>query len=104
MQFVYEPIKTLIECCMADNRDKLWKLTDSLGVTPKLKSCAPMLPTAIAHTCPLESVWESHTCLCTPFSDADMRSVLVAADRMHRIQHMLQYQAGRWTFCSIVSQ
>ena len=38
VQFVYEPIKTLIECCMADNREKLWKLTDSLGVTPKLKS------------------------------------------------------------------
>lgn len=38
VQFVYEPIKTIIECCMADNREKLWKLTDSLGVTPKLKS------------------------------------------------------------------
>lgn len=38
MQFVYSPIKTLIECCMADNREKLWKLTDSLGVTKKLKS------------------------------------------------------------------
>ena len=37
MQFVYSPIKTLIECCMADNREKLWKLTDSLGVTKKLK-------------------------------------------------------------------
>ena len=42
MQFVYEPIKTLIECCMADNRTELWKLTDRLGVTPKLKSCAPV--------------------------------------------------------------
>ena len=39
MQFVYEPIKTLIECCMADNREELWRLTDRLGVTPKLKSC-----------------------------------------------------------------
>ena len=38
VQFVYEPIKTIIECCMADNRDKLWKLTDSLGVTPRLKA------------------------------------------------------------------
>lgn len=38
VQFVYEPIKTVIECCMADNREKLWKLTDSLGVTPRLKS------------------------------------------------------------------
>ena len=46
MQFVYEPIKTLIECCMADNREKLWKLTDSLGVTPKLKSCVPALISA----------------------------------------------------------
>jgi hypothetical protein len=41
VQFVYEPIKTLIECCMADNREQLWKLTDRLGVTPKLKSCVP---------------------------------------------------------------
>jgi len=46
VQFVYEPIKTLIECCMADNREKLWKLTDSLGVTPKLKSCVPALASA----------------------------------------------------------
>ena len=38
VQFVYSPIKTLIECCMADDRVKLWKLTDSLGVTGKLKS------------------------------------------------------------------
>ena len=38
MQFVYEPIKTIIECCMADNREKLWKLTDALGVTPRLKA------------------------------------------------------------------
>jgi elongation factor 2 len=37
VQFVYSPIKTLIECCMADNREKLWKLTDSLGVTKRLK-------------------------------------------------------------------
>ena len=46
VQFVYEPIKTLIECCMADNREKLWKLTDSLGVTPKLKSCVALLISA----------------------------------------------------------
>ncbi len=38
MQFVYHPIKTLIECCMADDREKLWKLTDSLGVTKKMKT------------------------------------------------------------------
>jgi len=60
VQFVYEPIKTLIECCMADNREKLWKLTDSLGVTPKLKSCVPALMSA-------STAWLTlHSSLCPP--------------------------------------
>ena len=35
VQFVYEPIKTVIEACMNDNRDKLYALTDKLGFTLK---------------------------------------------------------------------
>ena len=49
VQWVYEPIKTLIECCMADNREQLWKLTDRLGVTPKLKACVPAYVEASHH-------------------------------------------------------
>ncbi|KAK9815818.1 hypothetical protein WJX72_010164 [[Myrmecia] bisecta] len=36
-QFVYDPIKTIIEACMADNKVKLFKMCDSLGITSKLK-------------------------------------------------------------------
>jgi len=35
VQFVYEPIKTVIEACMNDNREKLYGLTDKLGFTLK---------------------------------------------------------------------
>ena len=35
VQFVYEPIKTVIEACMNDNRPKLMGLLEKLGVTLK---------------------------------------------------------------------
>ncbi len=38
VQFIYEPIKTIIEACMNDNKAKLWAMTDKLGITGKLKS------------------------------------------------------------------
>lgn len=64
VQFVYEPIKTVIECCMADNREKLWKLTDSLGVTPRLKSEDKDLVGAMAfgsgHHCAASAVFSFH--------------------------------------------
>ena len=37
VQFVYEPIKTIIDACMNDNKAKLWAMTDKLGITGKLK-------------------------------------------------------------------
>lgn len=37
VQFVYDPIKQLIEACINDDKDKVYKMTDKLGVTPKLK-------------------------------------------------------------------
>ena len=38
VQFVYEPIKTIIDACMNDNKAKLWAMTDKLGITGKLKA------------------------------------------------------------------
>ena len=38
VQFVYEPIKTIIDACMNDNKEKLWAMTDKLGITGKLKA------------------------------------------------------------------
>ena len=38
VQFVYDPIKTIIEACMNDNKAKLWAMTDKLGITAKLKA------------------------------------------------------------------
>jgi elongation factor 2 len=35
VQFVYEPIKTVIEACMNDNREKLYGIVDKLGFTLK---------------------------------------------------------------------
>lgn len=35
VQFVYDPIKTVIEACMNDNRAKLYSLIEKLGVTLK---------------------------------------------------------------------
>lgn len=64
MQFVYSPIKTLIECCMADDRVKLWKLTDSLGVTGKLKSEDKDLVSCCCMTCCAAS--QSGFSLCRP--------------------------------------
>jgi elongation factor 2 len=37
VQFVYDPIKTIIEACMNDNKVKLFAMTDKLGITGKLK-------------------------------------------------------------------
>ena len=38
VQFVFDPIKTIIDACMNDNKAKLWAMTDKLGITGKLKS------------------------------------------------------------------
>ena len=38
VQFVYEPIKTIIDACMNDNKAKLWAMTDKLAITGKLKA------------------------------------------------------------------
>ena len=35
VQLVYDPIKTVVEACMNDNRTKLYNLCDKLGVTLK---------------------------------------------------------------------
>lgn len=35
VQFVYDPIKTVVEACMNDNRTKLYNLIEKLGVTLK---------------------------------------------------------------------
>ncbi len=37
-QFIYEPIKTVIEAAMNDNKDKLFELLKKLGVLKKLKN------------------------------------------------------------------
>ena len=37
-QFVYDPIKQIIEACMNDNKAKVFKMTDSLGITKLLKT------------------------------------------------------------------
>lgn len=37
VQFVYDPIKTIIDACMNDNKVKLFAMTDKLGITGKLK-------------------------------------------------------------------
>lgn len=38
VQFVYEPIKTIIDAAMTDNRQKLFGMCDKLGISGKLKS------------------------------------------------------------------
>jgi elongation factor 2 len=38
VQFVYDPIKTIIEAAMNDNKVKLFGLCDKLGISGKLKS------------------------------------------------------------------
>ena len=38
VQFVFDPIKTIIDACMNDNKTKLWAMTDKLGITAKLKA------------------------------------------------------------------
>ena len=38
VQFGYEPIKTIIDACMNDNKAKLWAMTDKLAITGKLKA------------------------------------------------------------------
>lgn len=38
VQFVYDPIKTIIDACMNDNKAKLWAMTDKLGISAKLKA------------------------------------------------------------------
>ncbi len=38
VQFVYEPIKTIIDACMNDNKTKLWAMTDKLGISAKLRA------------------------------------------------------------------
>ena len=37
-QFIYDPIKQIIEACMNDNKTKVFKMTDSLGITKLLKT------------------------------------------------------------------
>lgn len=37
-QFIYEPIKTIIESAINDNKEKLFGLCDKLGISSKLKS------------------------------------------------------------------
>jgi elongation factor 2 len=38
VQFIYNPIRQVIESAMADNREKLYPMLEKLGVMPKLKS------------------------------------------------------------------
>lgn len=38
VQFVYDPIKTIIEAAVNDNKKKLFELCDKLGISGKLKS------------------------------------------------------------------
>jgi len=38
VQFVYDPIKSLIEACMNDDKKKVFSMTDKLKVTEKLKA------------------------------------------------------------------
>ena len=37
-QFVYEPIKVIIEACMADDKKKLFTMLEKLGIIDKVKS------------------------------------------------------------------
>lgn len=37
VQFVYDPIRNLVEACMNDDKKKVFAMTDKLGVTEKLK-------------------------------------------------------------------
>lgn len=38
VKFIYEPIFNIIQAAMNDQKDKLWAMTDKLGVTAKLSS------------------------------------------------------------------
>ena len=38
VQFVYEPIKGIIEAAMADNKTKLFGMCDKLGISGKIKA------------------------------------------------------------------
>jgi elongation factor 2 len=38
VQFVYEPIKTIIDAAMSDQKDKLFAMTDKLGISGKLRA------------------------------------------------------------------
>ena len=38
VQFIYEPIKTIIESAINDNKEKLFGLCDKLGISSKIKS------------------------------------------------------------------
>ena len=38
VQFVYDPIKSLIEACMNDDKTKVFSMTDKLKVTERLKA------------------------------------------------------------------
>ena len=37
-QFVYEPIKVIIEACMADDKKKLFSMLEKLGISDKLRT------------------------------------------------------------------
>jgi elongation factor 2 len=38
VKFIYEPIYNIIQAAMNDQKDKLWAMTDKLGVTSKLSA------------------------------------------------------------------
>ncbi len=69
VQFVYEPIKTIIDACMNDNKVKLFAMTDKLGITGKLKkedkdlTGKPLMKKIMQSWLPAHEVCTSRTCL-----------------------------------------
>lgn len=69
VQFVYEPIKTIIDACMNDNKVKLFAMTDKLGITGKLKkedkdlTGKPLMKKIMQSWLPAHEVCTSRACL-----------------------------------------
>ena len=51
-QFVYEPIRTIIDACMNDNKKLLWNMCEKLGILSKVSALTCLTcPCAAAAAC-----------------------------------------------------
>jgi elongation factor 2 len=63
VQFVYEPIKTIINAAMNDQKDRLFAMTDKLGITGKLKAEDKEMTGKPLMKCVLQSWIPAHAAL-----------------------------------------